>query len=54
MIASNIDASDTYTWNNGEGFSPIGDTTTKFTGSIDNENTYTISNIFINLSLIHI
>lgn len=44
---ANIDASDTEFWNDGAGFSPIGNTTTRFTGSYDGKE-YSISNLYIN------
>lgn len=43
----NIDASDTATWNNGEGFSPIGNSTTPFTGEWDGDG-WAISGLVIN------
>ncbi len=48
QLASDIDASATSGWNSGAGFSPVGNSTTPFTG-IFNGNNYTISNLFINL-----
>ena len=54
-ITGNIDASETSTWNwsgSGDtyyGFNPIGDNTTKFTGSIDG-NAKTITGLYINRS----
>lgn len=47
---SDIDASPTSTWNDGDGFSPIGNTLHIFTGSY-NGNGFTIDNLFINRSL---
>ncbi|MCM8532538.1 MAG: hypothetical protein NE330_15340, partial [Lentisphaeraceae bacterium] len=53
IITANIDASETSTWNaTGEpveylGFSPIGSSSRKFTGSFDNNEAYTISNLYI-------
>ena len=44
---SDIDASGTSSWNSGSGFSPIGNNTTKFTGTYDGDN-YVISNLYIN------
>ena len=44
---ADIDASDTQNWNNGQGFKPIGDDTTKFEGSYDGFG-YKISNLTIN------
>jgi hypothetical protein len=46
ILTTDIDASDTSTWNSGEGFSPIGNDTTNFTGSF-NGNGHTISGIVI-------
>jgi len=43
---ANIDAAATSTWNEGEGFSPIGTVATHFTGSYNGGN-HTISNLFI-------
>lgn len=43
----NIDATDTSTWDSGAGWMPIGNSTTKFTGSYDGGG-YTISNLYIN------
>jgi hypothetical protein len=43
---ANIDATDTQNWNSGAGFSPIGNSTTKFTGSYDGQN-YTINALYI-------
>ena len=45
----NIDASLTPNWDGGAGFSPIGNSTTKFTGSYDGQN-HTIDGLFINRS----
>ena len=42
-----IDASDTSTWPGGEGFSPIGNSTTRFTGNYDGQG-YEIDGLFIN------
>ena len=42
---SDIDASDTLTMNSGAGFSPIGNATTKFTGSYDGGG-FNISNLY--------
>jgi len=44
---ADIDASETSTWNSGEGFSPIGNVSTKFTGSYDGNN-HTIDGLYIN------
>jgi hypothetical protein len=53
VLINNIDATDTRNWNiSGEdtlGFSPIGNTSTKFTGSFDGQG-YTINNLYINRS----
>ena len=50
-LVSHVDASDTVNWDwNGssfDGFNPIGDETTKFTGSLDG-NDYVISDIYMN------
>ncbi|WP_411877756.1 YDG domain-containing protein [Polaromonas sp. YR568] len=46
-LANNIDASGTSLWNGGEGFKPIGDGTTAFTGSFDGGN-HLVSNLTIN------
>ncbi|MHA2283570.1 MAG: GLUG motif-containing protein, partial [Promethearchaeota archaeon] len=50
ILHNSIDASDTSTWNGGAGFIPIGDATSKFTGSFNgnNGNCYVISNLYIN------
>ncbi|MFC1800678.1 PQQ-binding-like beta-propeller repeat protein, partial [Nanoarchaeota archaeon] len=44
---NNIDCSDTVNWNLGAGFSPIGDSSNRFTGSFDGQ-WYNISNLLIN------
>ncbi len=44
---SDINVTETSGWNSGDGFSPIGNDTTKFTGSYDGGG-YTIDNLFIN------
>src|SRR6056297_153763 len=44
---ANINASTTTTWFSGEGWSPIGNTSTAFTGNYDGGG-YTISGLFIN------
>jgi hypothetical protein len=44
---ANINASATSAWNGGQGFSPIGNSSTKFTGSFDGQN-YIISSLTIN------
>jgi hypothetical protein len=43
---ADIDADSTKHWNFGQGFSPIGNSTTKFTGSYDGEG-HTVSNLYI-------
>ena len=47
-LANDIDASTAGSWNLGTGFTPIGNNSTPFTGTF-NGNSYTISNLFINL-----
>ncbi|MEA3443688.1 MAG: GLUG motif-containing protein, partial [Bacteroidota bacterium] len=44
---ADIDASGTLSWNGGAGFSPIGSSTTNFTGSYDGDG-YSINNLYIN------
>lgn len=44
---ANIDAAATINWNSGQGFSPIGNSSTLFTGTYDGQG-FSISNIFIN------
>jgi len=44
---ADIDASTTSSWNGGEGFSPIGNESIKFTGSYNGQN-YTIDGLYIN------
>jgi hypothetical protein len=44
---ANIDASATSGWNGGDGFSPIGNSSTNFTGSYDGQD-HTIANLYIN------
>ncbi|MDN5046850.1 hypothetical protein O8C97_03240, partial [Aliarcobacter butzleri] len=46
-LGSNIDAGVTSSWNAGEGFSPIGEEFSEFTGTFDGKG-FTISNLFIN------
>ncbi len=46
---ADIDASITSTWNSGAGFSPIGNSTTNFSGEYEGNN-YTISGLFIDRS----
>lgn len=48
VITANIDATETSTWNGGLGFSPVGHSTNKFTGSFNNQGTFVISNLTIN------
>lgn len=43
---ANIDASATLTWNSGRGFSPIGNSSHKFTGTYDGQD-HTIINLFL-------
>lgn len=45
-LVTNIDASDTKNWNNGEGFNPIGNTFNRFKGSIEGKGNK-IKNLFI-------
>ena len=47
-LGSNIDASATSTWNSGTGFTPIGSSSTAFTGNFDGLG-HTITNLVINL-----
>jgi hypothetical protein len=44
---ANIDAASSSTWDEGAGFTPIGNSTTKFSGLYNGQG-YTISNLFIN------
>ena len=44
---ADIDASQTLEWNSGQGWSPIGNSTTNFTGSYDGQG-HTISGLYIN------
>ncbi|WP_241768328.1 ZmpA/ZmpB/ZmpC family metallo-endopeptidase-related protein [Haloferax sp. ATB1] len=46
VLGSDIDATETATWNNGSGFEPIGTFATPFTGTIDGEN-HTIEGLTI-------
>jgi len=48
-LTAHIDATPTSGWNGGEGFIPIGNLTTKFTGFFDG-NGFSISNLYINRS----
>ncbi|MEQ9090071.1 MAG: GLUG motif-containing protein [Balneola sp.] len=47
QLTDNIDASPSQTWNDSLGFSPIGNSSTKFTGSLDGQN-YSINGLTIN------
>ena len=47
VLGQDIDASDTLTWNSGEGFVPIGNPTTPFTGNFDGQG-FSISGLTIN------
>ncbi|MFB1064827.1 hypothetical protein [Natrinema sp. H-ect4] len=47
VLSSNIDASQTENWNNGNGFNPIGDSNTPFSGSLDGSGN-SISELYIN------
>ena len=50
VLGNDIDASETLTWNDGEGFVPIGNFVDgPFTGSIDGAG-YTISNLYENIT----
>lgn len=44
---ANIEATNTSTWDSGNGFSPIGNSTTNFRGNFNGQG-YTINNLFIN------
>ena len=46
-LGKDIDCSDTRNWNNGLGFSPIGNVTSPFKGNFEGRN-FTISNLYIN------
>ncbi len=46
-LGSNIDATDTSSWNGGLGFAPVGNSTNKFNGKFDGLG-HTISNLYIN------
>ncbi|MBN1987900.1 MAG: hypothetical protein JW783_00700, partial [Bacteroidales bacterium] len=48
---ANIDASETSTWNSGEGWAPIGNSGVSFSGKYDGQN-HIISNLFINRPLV--
>ncbi|MGB2809508.1 MAG: GLUG motif-containing protein [Sedimentisphaerales bacterium] len=47
LLGNDIDASDTKTWNGGQGFLPIGTTLNPFTGTFDGQR-HMISSLFIN------
>ncbi len=47
VLVDDVDASGTSGWNEGNGFDPIGDSITKFTGSFDG-NGYNITDLYIN------
>jgi hypothetical protein len=47
VLGNDIDASETRYWNNGQGFEPIGDKDSPFTGSFDGRG-YKIYNLYIN------
>jgi hypothetical protein len=51
ILMNDINCSDTVNWNGGEGFEPVGNSTSgfRFTGSFDGQN-YRIINLFINRS----
>ena len=46
VLTTNIDASETETWNSGSGFVPVGDGSSKFTGSFDGQG-FEIDGLFI-------
>jgi YD repeat-containing protein len=46
-LTNDIDLSETSSWNNGKGFSPIGNSTHPFEGTLDGNN-HNISNLYIN------
>ena len=48
-LSNDIDATETNTWNSGDGFDPIGDLSEPFRGSFDGDG-YSISNLFIDRS----
>ncbi|KAB7514735.1 PKD domain-containing protein [Halosegnis rubeus] len=48
-LTDNIDASGTSNWNGGDGFAPIGDSGTKFTGTFDG-NGHTITGLYVDRS----
>jgi len=47
ILMNDINCTNTSTWNGGDGFDPIGDSTTAFSGTFDGNN-YSIINLFIN------
>ena len=49
---ANIDASSSSSWDSNAGFTPIGNSGTRFTGSYNGDG-HTISNLFINLQIIY-
>ena len=53
LQTADIDASSTSGWGGGSGFSPIGNSTTQFTGTYDGDG-HTITGIFINRSTVYI
>ena len=50
VLGNDVDASETSGWNDGLGFDPLGDSTTKFTGHFDGQD-YVIHNLHINRPL---
>ena len=48
VITADINATETKFWNNGSGFSSIGNFTNKFTGSFDNQGSFIINSLTIN------
>lgn len=49
VIVNDIDASETYYWNNGSGFNPVGNISSRFNGSLDGQGLI-ITDLFINRS----
>ena len=47
QLAHSLDCAGTIDWNNGQGFNPLGDNITPFTGSLDGQG-FTIDNLHIN------
>jgi hypothetical protein len=47
ILGNDIDASETETWNNGAGFTPIGNSSDPFLGNFDGQG-YTIDGLYIN------